>query len=62
MRDDIGTYLWHVESASRLVNAKADLDIVNNDHLAPVDLGLDSTSQSMKIYLRSIMKQSKRLT
>jgi len=54
MRDD-------VDSAAKLVNAKASLDILNHDHLAPVDLGLDSASQRTKSYLKTITMKSQRL-
>lgn len=51
-----------IELAKRLVNAKADLDIQNNDYLAPVDLGLDSSSTEIRKYLRSLIGKSKRLS
>jgi len=54
MRDDL-------ESVKLLVDAKADLDKLNDNHLAPVDLGLDSHSSETKSYLKSIMHKSKRL-
>ena len=50
-----------VESAKRLINAKANLDLENNDHLAPVDLGLDSSNLQMKSFLSSIAPKSSRL-
>lgn len=61
MRDDIGTSSAILESATKLINSKADLDKLNNDHLAPVDLGLDSSSLQMKTFLKSINDKSKRL-
>ena len=61
MRDDIGTSLKIQESASKLIEAKANPDILNHDYLAPVDLGLDSSSQITKNYIRSIVSKSKRL-
>lgn len=61
MRDDIGKSIDILESAVKLINAKADLDKLNHDHLAPVDLGLDSSSLQMKTFLKSITDKSKRL-
>lgn len=50
-----------VDSAEKLVNAKASLDILNNDYLAPVDLGLDSPSLRTKNFLRSVTMKSQKL-
>jgi ankyrin repeat protein len=59
MRDDLGTIGDITETARRLIDAKADLDVLNEDHLSPVDLGLDSNSQEMKKFLKTLVGKSK---
>ena len=50
-----------VESIKMLVDAKADLDVINNDYLAPVDFGIDSSNSEVKGYLKSLVGRSKKL-
>jgi hypothetical protein len=53
--------LISTEIAKRLIDAKADLDILNDEYLCPVDFGLDSSGQGMKSFLLSLVGKSKRL-
>lgn len=39
----------------------ADLDIINEDRLAPVDYGTDSLSGPVRMYLKTIKSRSRRL-
>lgn len=61
MRDEIGMPSYILEIAKRLINSKADLDVLNDEYLCPVDFGLDSSGREMKTFLLSLVGKSKRL-